>query len=160
MHQHLSDLTSHCLWADAILWSAIEATPAALEDEALFKRQHHIHLVQHAFLALMKKERAQIRRPEDFASTLELKAWWEQVRDGLRELLTSMPDERLQERTPIPWLRDPASTFTVEQMLMQVTMHSHYHRGQNAARIRELGGEPPLMDLIVWYWKNGVRLAT
>jgi uncharacterized damage-inducible protein DinB len=33
-------------------------------------------------------------------------------------------------------------------------MHSHYHRGQNATRLRELGGEPPPTDLIVWYWKG------
>ena len=33
-------------------------------------------------------------------------------------------------------------------------MHSHYHRGQNATRLRELGGEPPMTDLIVWYWKG------
>ena len=29
-------------------------------------------------------------------------------------------------------------------------MHSHYHRGQNATRFRELGGEPPMTDFIVW----------
>ena len=33
-------------------------------------------------------------------------------------------------------------------------MHSHYHRGQNATRLRELGAEPPGTDLIVWYWKS------
>jgi uncharacterized damage-inducible protein DinB len=33
-------------------------------------------------------------------------------------------------------------------------MHSHYHRGQNATRLRELGGTPPNTDLIVWYWKG------
>jgi uncharacterized damage-inducible protein DinB len=36
-------------------------------------------------------------------------------------------------------------------------MHSHYHRGQNATRLRELGGEPPMTDLIVWYWKGRPR---
>jgi uncharacterized damage-inducible protein DinB len=33
-------------------------------------------------------------------------------------------------------------------------IHSHHHRGQNAAALRELGGEPPPTDLIVWYWKE------
>jgi uncharacterized damage-inducible protein DinB len=33
-------------------------------------------------------------------------------------------------------------------------MHSQHHRGQNATRLRELGGEPPMTDLIVWYWKG------
>jgi uncharacterized damage-inducible protein DinB len=29
-------------------------------------------------------------------------------------------------------------------------MHSHYHRGQNATRLRELGGVPPGTDFIEW----------
>jgi uncharacterized damage-inducible protein DinB len=33
-------------------------------------------------------------------------------------------------------------------------MHSHYHRGQNATRLRELGGTPPTTDYIVWLWKG------
>ena len=35
---------------------------------------------------------------------------------------------------------------------MQVALHSTYHRGQINARIRELGGEPPLTDFIAWVW--------
>ena len=35
-----------------------------------------------------------------------------------------------------------------------MAMHSQWHRGQNAMRLRELGGEPPTTDLIVWYWKG------
>jgi uncharacterized damage-inducible protein DinB len=33
-------------------------------------------------------------------------------------------------------------------------MHSHFHRGQNATRLRELGGEPPTTDYIFWLWKG------
>ena len=44
--------------------------------------------------------------------------------------------------------------LTVEQALLQAAMHSQYHRAQNATRLRELGAEPPLTDLIVWYWKR------
>ena len=29
-----------------------------------------------------------------------------------------------------------------------------YHRGQNATRLRELGGEPPLTDFVAWLWKG------
>ena len=37
---------------------------------------------------------------------------------------------------------------------MQAAMHSHYHRGQNATRLRELGGVPPMTDFIVWLHKG------
>jgi uncharacterized damage-inducible protein DinB len=31
-------------------------------------------------------------------------------------------------------------------------MHTVYHRGQVNARVRALGGEPPLVDYIAWLW--------
>ena len=40
------------------------------------------------------------------------------------------------------------------EALTQAAMHSHYHRAQNATRLRELRGAPPLTDLIVWWWKG------
>jgi uncharacterized damage-inducible protein DinB len=54
----------------------------------------------------------------------------------------------------MPWFTDPPLSITVTEALTQCAMHSHYHRGQNATRLRELGGEPPGTDIIVWYWKN------
>jgi uncharacterized damage-inducible protein DinB len=33
-------------------------------------------------------------------------------------------------------------------------MHSSYHRGQVAQRLRELGEEPPLSDFIAWIWMD------
>jgi uncharacterized damage-inducible protein DinB len=35
---------------------------------------------------------------------------------------------------------------------MQVVLHSTHHRGQIVARVRELGGNPPLVDYIGWIW--------
>jgi len=33
-----------------------------------------------------------------------------------------------------------------------VALHSLYHRGQVNARLREVGGTPPLVDYIAWLW--------
>jgi uncharacterized damage-inducible protein DinB len=41
---------------------------------------------------------------------------------------------------------------TLAETIFQVTSHSTYHRGQVNARLRELGGEPPLVDFIAWVW--------
>ena len=60
----------------------------------------------------------------------------------------------LEERIAIPWFQNPPLSTTVTEALTQCAMHSHYHRGQNATRLRELGAEPPLTDLIVWCWKG------
>ncbi len=39
-------------------------------------------------------------------------------------------------------------TSSIEDILTHVTVHSHYHRGQIAARVRALGGEPAYTDFI------------
>lgn len=41
---------------------------------------------------------------------------------------------------------------TLAETAFQVTSHSTYHRGQVNTRMRELGGEPPLVDFIAWVW--------
>ncbi|NUM69708.1 MAG: hypothetical protein HUU43_02580 [Ignavibacteriaceae bacterium] len=54
----------------------------------------------------------------------------------------------------IPWFKDAVNGFSVQDTLIQITMHTHYHRGQNAARFRELEGTPELTDYIVWVYKG------
>ena len=54
----------------------------------------------------------------------------------------------------MPWFTNPPLSITVAEALTQCAMHSHYHRGQNATLLRELGGVPPATDLIVWQWKG------
>jgi uncharacterized damage-inducible protein DinB len=61
---------------------------------------------------------------------------------------------RLDTPVDIVWFNDPPLRITVAEALTQCAMHSQWHRGQNAARLRELGTEPPTLDLIVWYWKG------
>lgn len=41
---------------------------------------------------------------------------------------------------------------TLEETIIQVASHSTYHRGQINSRFRELGGEPPSVDFIIWVW--------
>ena len=43
-------------------------------------------------------------------------------------------------------------TTTAGETVLQVALHSLYHRGQINARLREVGGEPPLVDYIAWVW--------
>jgi uncharacterized damage-inducible protein DinB len=154
MAEYLRDLYGHQAWADAELWRAICACAPATADEAICQRLHHIHLVQHAFLSIVQHEAVRATTLDDFAG---LDALREHARAGharAEAYLAGTTDEQRQERLTIPWFRDPPIEITVEQALLQAAMHSHYHRGQNATRLRELGGNPPLTDLIVWYWKG------
>lgn len=154
MHTLLRDFYRHQAWADAEHWCAFEAHAGALEDPALRERLHHIHLVQRAYLAIVKGEPPQLRKLEDYASMGELKDEARRGHDAAAALLDELDEAALAEPVTIPWFKDPPGTFTRAETLTQATMHSHYHRAQNAVRLRELGGRPPLTDLIVWIWKG------
>jgi uncharacterized damage-inducible protein DinB len=156
MNPLLRDFCQHQAWADAEHWRAIEAHPPAAGDDAIRKRLHHIHLVQRVFLWAVGDRAAAfaVTTPEEFGSLAALKAYARGSLDGFERFVAGVPEARLDERIAMPWFTNPPLSITVTEALTQCAMHSHYHRGQNAARLRELGGEPPLTDLIVWYWKD------
>jgi uncharacterized damage-inducible protein DinB len=92
-------------------------------------------------------------QPADFATFDALKTYARESHGQISRLLAGMSSARLSENILMPWFKPPLE-ITVERALAQLAMHSHYHRGQNAVILRELGGEPPTTDLIVWHWKG------
>lgn len=99
----------------------------------------------------------ELKKLEDFVTTAELKQYARQGNVELRELLQSLSPERLEETIVIPWFKPPL-TISRRHALTQAAMHSHYHRGQNATRLRDIGGAPPTTDFIVWV-KDGKPAA-
>lgn len=151
---YLDELYAHQEWADAEHWRAIEAHPAALADKAILDRLLHIHLVQHAFLWVAGSRTAQFefKKLENFP-VAEMKKYAQQGHAEFHELLKKVDPEWLEDPIEVPWFQPPLK-ISHRHALTQAAMHSHYHRGQNATRLRELGGIPPTTDFIVWL-KNG-----
>ena len=156
MDSLLRDLYSHQAWADAEHWRAIEAHPAAREDDVIRRRLHHIHLVQGFFMWAVGDRSTELKltKPEDFKTFGELKAFAIESHSQIDRVLSGLTEARLSERIPFAWFGDPPLVIKVSEALTQCAMHSQWHRGQNAARLRELGGEPPTVDLIIWFWKG------
>jgi uncharacterized damage-inducible protein DinB len=151
MNSYLDELYAHQAWADAEHWRAFEAHPAALADKAIRERLLHIHLVQHAFLWVTSLKRSDFafKKLEDFPSMADLKKYAQQGLEEMIALLKNTEQDRLDELIEVVWF-EPVLKISVRQALTQAAMHSHYHRGQNATRLRELGGEPPGTDFIEW----------
>jgi len=143
------------------MWDAIGAHFAARKDKAIHDRLHHIHLVQRVFTWGVRQDGTQfnLTKPDDFADFDELLSYAASGHAETRQLLESITDEKLAMPIKIPWFQDPPLTISVTEALTQCAMHSHHHRGQNATRLRELGGAPPSADLIVWYWKGRPALS-
>jgi uncharacterized damage-inducible protein DinB len=150
----LSELYAHQAWADAEHWRHLETIAGALEDDAVRRRLHHIHLVQRAYLAIVTGERFRPKPLEKFASMAELKHDARQCHAAADATIRSLSPQATVALITIPWFRESPLQLSVEQALIQAAMHSHYHRGQNATRMRELGGEPPLTDFVAWLLKG------
>ncbi|MFZ0957527.1 MAG: DinB family protein [Candidatus Sulfotelmatobacter sp.] len=151
MDSYLNELYAHQEWADAEHWRAIEAHPAAIADKAIRERLLHIHLVQHGFLWVVGARTSPFafKKLEDFASTENFRGYAQHYHGEMDQVLQSISPTRLEEIIEVPWFK-PALKISVRHALTQAAMHSHYHRGQNATRLREMGGVPPGTDFIVW----------
>ena len=155
MSDYLKELFSHQEWADAGHWRAFEAYPRALEDKAICERLLHIHQVQRAFLWVVGPRTGGFvfKKLEDFASIAAVRSYAMEGHAAFAELLIGLNEEQLEENVEASFFKQPFP-LRRRHALTQAAMHSHYHRGQNATRLRELGGVPPTTDFIIWL-RNG-----
>ena len=154
----LRDLYRHMEWADASVWRAVCASDSALDDQKLRDWFYHLHLVQRAFLRAWRGEPADAAYPT-FADAKSVRAWGHSYYEEIFSYLQGLSDEDISQTLKLPWAelvmkqigRVPAP-ITIAETMLQVPLHSLYHRGQINARLREVGGEPPTVDYIVWIW--------
>jgi uncharacterized damage-inducible protein DinB len=156
MNPLLRDFCAHQSWADAEHWRAIESACAGRRRLAIRTRLHHIHMVQRVFMWAVgdRSSGCRPRSPRTSDRWLNSKGYARESHHEIDRFLRGVTEAALDSRITMPWFGDPPLSITVTEALTQCAMHSHYHRGQNATRLRELDGEPPMTDLIVWYWKG------
>ena len=155
----LRDLLSHADWADATVWSAVLGNRDVLYEPRVQFWLHHIHTVQHAFVRLWSGQALDFPEPSAFADAASLAKWGREGHAAIRQYHEAATPTDLASVLSIPWAerlverfgRHPESV-TVEESAYQVALHTAHHRGQVAARMRELGGDPPLIDYIAWLW--------
>jgi uncharacterized damage-inducible protein DinB len=150
----LKDLFLHQTWADARHWRAFGSRPVVFEDKALWDRLHHIHAVQLGFLAVARGEAYSFTKPGDYPDPGALREEARRGHEAAIAYVSHATPEDLARLAVIPWFKDAPRQITIGEALHQAVMHSQYHRGQNATRLRELGGEPPLTDFIIWLYKG------
>jgi len=154
----LTDLYRHMEWADAAVWSSVLASAGGRADGKLREYLHHLHVVQHAFLRVWRGEPDDTPFPA-FDDAPSLMLWGRGYYGEAFAHLGGLSDETLSEPMPVAWaamveraMGRPPETTSVGETVLQVALHSLYHRGQINARLREVGGEPPPVDYIAWVW--------
>ena len=153
------DLLHHMHWADAKVWDTVLNASEANDDERLRKLLFHIHMVQRAFLRVWSNAALELPKIEDFPSLAAIGSWGKAYHAMLTDYLGAVGMEEKDRIVVVPWARYMEQRFgkkpadvTLNETMLQVAMHSSYHRGQVNARLRELGCEPPIVDYIAWVW--------
>lgn len=156
----LRQLIRHMEWADAEVWRAVLAHEAAGDDTRLRELLMHLHLVQRLFLIVWQKQPFDPSRGQpQFATAVDLRNWAQTYYADANRFLDTVDEVTLKTDVSMPWVKSfeaqlgrTFSTPTLGETIFQVTSHSTYHRGQVNARLREVGGQPPLVDYIAWIW--------
>ncbi len=154
-------LLQHLKWADAEVWKKVLALNAPEKDERMTKLLYHLHQVQYAFYFLWSGFPVEIAKPESFTNLNSIAKWGFDYQKKLDEFLQSNKADEKEKLIDIPWSKflerktgKKVVPATLQETMFQVALHSTYHRGQINTRLRELGGEPPSVDFIVWIWLN------
>ena len=152
-------LLNHLQWADAEVWKKNLTFDAAENDERIKKLLYHLHQVQYAFYFLWNDLPMEIPKPDEFTDLKSIAKWGFDYQQKLNEFLSSAKANEKNKIVQIPWsvfmerkTKQKVVPATLEETMLQVASHSTYHRGQINTRFRELGGDPPSVDFIVWVW--------
>ena len=155
-----SDQARHSAWADALVLDAIIGRPEAELDEHVLARLRHQFLAQKAFLDFWRELPIDHRRTQTLDAAA-LASFAREVDMATIAFFDSVVEEGLATPVDLPSKGvvgdrlgfEPGDPSLAETFL-QVFSHNAYHRGQVCSRLRELGIEPPVTDLIVWIWNH------
>ena len=153
---NLQPLVNHAQWADALTWTTV--LRGGYDDVGLRNTLYHLHAAQWVYLQVWRGEPIAPPAPGSFSGLAAVCAWARECHMAVAHYLAEARGSDIDRDIHFPWRDElvrrfgPAHPTTWSDSVLQVVMHSAYHRGQVARRVRELGGEPPITDYIAWVW--------
>lgn len=144
------DLYAHMEWADAEHWKAIEGNHDARHDPEIKTRLFHMHGAQRVWLGRWQGLQLPWPREEEYPSLIDLRHFAAACHAAQRAYLQTMPDAYLDRRLSFITLQGEEVRQVLGDTLLQLPMHSQYHRGQNALRLKALGAKAPATDFSLW----------
>ena len=153
-------LLTHMEWADALTWKALLALPSGQDDTRLLDLLYRLHTVQWVLPPDLARRGNSGPGTEHPCRSGRAERLGPAVLLPVAAFAHDLAPARLTQAVNLPWSGEVTKRFgatkptTLGETLLQVILHSTYHRGQLAARVRELGGDPPLTDFIAWVWMS------
>jgi uncharacterized damage-inducible protein DinB len=145
----LQDLVQHKWYANARLLAAVQQAPAAAQDQQVRDLLHHILLANRFWLKVSRGVPFSLEKESQVPESLDaLVAQYKETYTEEAAWVKQLTDAELERQLQASYFK--GRTFSVEEGLVQICLHSHGHRAQVAIRLRELGGTPPSLDYVIW----------
>lgn len=144
LHSYLRRLFEYDDWANREVVASLQALPYA--PHKAVRLMAHVVAVEYVWLARLKSQPDPAVWPEWTLPEIA------QHRGALPAIVTqyfeAVPPERLGEQISYRNTKREDWTNSIADILMHITMHSAYHRGQIATVLRDTGVAPPYTDYI------------
>ncbi len=145
----LRDLVDHKNYANFALLNAIAQHETGSADPKLRRLLHHVILANRFWVALISNQEFNADNESTVPDSLQaVTALYRETGEYESRWISGIQELDLDRTVATPFL--PDRTISLAQALVQVCLHSHGHRAQCTARLRDLGGEPPPTEFIVW----------
>ncbi|HEV2665059.1 MAG TPA: DinB family protein [Blastocatellia bacterium] len=87
---------------------------------------------------------------DDFAGVAALRSRWREIETERRELLENFTEERLHQDLSYKNLKGEPFMLPLVEQMQHLVNHATLHRGQVVGMIRQLGLQPPAVDLLYY----------
>lgn len=157
----ISDLFKQMEWADSVVWESILNFPPAENDLKIRNLLYHYHTTQLVYYCVWNDEPVDVPDITKFENLYSLAVWCHEYHKKVMTFIENADGGKLDWQIILPWKNmaeektgKPLGQTTLLDTMLQVVSHSAYHRGQINGRLRAIGGEPQLVDFIMWVWLN------
>jgi uncharacterized damage-inducible protein DinB len=141
---YLKRLFEYDDWANREVVAALQALPYA--PHKAVRLMAHVVAVEYLWIARLKSQPDPVVWPE--WNLDEISRHRKALPDVIAEYFTGLSLDRLAEEIGYRNTKGETWRNSVLDILMHVTMHSAYHRGQIAMVLRDTGVTPPYTDYI------------
>jgi uncharacterized damage-inducible protein DinB len=148
MYSCLDRLFRHLAWADQEILTAMDAQGSPIEPaQKLFS---HIVVAEHIWLSRIHSRDIGNLTPWSSLSLSESRELSGRTVAGYLDLVTSIPEQRLNEIVAYLTTKGDELKSPLGDILLHVSLHGSYHRGQIATILRNNDLSVPMTDFIIF----------